>query len=101
MLKAAQLALLTFMMSALDAGFTLEHMIRQVASEWNPIMDYLLHTYGVAGFIAGKTLVTGLALMFLVCFFEQKQAARWTLWGAFFAYVALTTYHVCIMVVTY
>lgn len=101
MLRAAQLAILTLIMSSLDAGFTLEHMIRKVAGEWNPVMDYLLFHFGVAAFIAGKSLLTGAALILLVHFYKQKKFARVVLWGAFYAYIALMLYHVGIVVVLY
>ncbi len=96
-------ALATFTLSALDAGFTLTLIERGVSTEANPVMNLLL-ARDVSLFVGVKTLLTGLGILALVAFsnmlaFRRVRLDR-ALYAVFVAYCALVCYEVALLWMT-
>jgi DMSO/TMAO reductase YedYZ heme-binding membrane subunit len=78
-------------MSGLDAVATVRHITLGVATEMNPIMDYLIHKDFVL-FFCIKISITAIGLM--ICYLLSRHfMARRALGFLTFIYTILTGYH--------
>jgi hypothetical protein len=84
------LSLLTILLSALDALFTLLHL-EGGGREVNPLMDLALDA-GVSWFLGLKIGLTGLGVVFLAIH-QNFRLSRLALHGVALAYSALLAYH--------
>ena len=90
--KHTLLILLIFVLSLLDAVFTLVWIDAGLAVEANPILSRLLE-YGKFSFISTKILMTGIGCAFLFWAKSKSKAARFAIWTIFIIYCVVTGYH--------
>lgn len=93
-------ALGLFLVSAMDAAFTLTLIERGNASEANPLMDAML-TRGVEWFVGFKLLMTGVGVIALVTFsnltiFQRYKLADVIRW-VFYAYLGVIGYEMFLL----
>jgi hypothetical protein len=85
------LALFVFLLSVLDAVFTLLHL-EEGAIEANPLMEVALRRGGPAVFLGIKTWITGLGVLFLAAH-QNFRLSRIGLRAIAVVYMCLSSYH--------
>ncbi|MFQ5640579.1 MAG: DUF5658 family protein [bacterium] len=102
-LASILVVLVTIILSAFDATFTLK-LVSRGAQEANPVMDFFLH-YGPVPFMIAKSVLTGFGLIwFLVhknyTLIGKTVKVRHLLLGALLIYVVLISYELYLLVIT-
>lgn len=91
------LALAIFLLSCLDAGFTLMLIYGGLGFEANPFMRVLLN-YDVQTFVNIKMVLTGAGVIFLVVLADatllNRIQVRRVMYGVLVAYVAIVVYEI-------
>ena len=90
--KHTFLIALIFLLSLLDAVFTLVWIEAGLAVEANPLLNKLLE-YGKFSFISTKILMTAIGCAFLFWAKSKSRAARFAIWVIFAIYCGVTGYH--------
>lgn len=95
----AQVAIFLVLANILDVAFTRLFLIAGIATEGNPIADYLITSLGWGGFMLYKV-----SLPLLVLYFHEKipTAASWIkklIWIAFVFYAMLMIYHITAFII--
>ena len=81
-----------FILSLLDAVFTLVWIEAGLAIEANPLLNKLLE-HGKFSFISTKILMTGIGCAFLFWAKSKSKSARIAIWSIFLVYCIVTGYH--------
>ena len=90
--KYSLLIILVFVLSLLDAVFTLAWIKAGLAVEANPLLRKLLD-HGEFSFLGTKIFLTGVGCSFLFWVKDKSRAARFTIWTIFILYCVVTGYH--------
>lgn len=91
-------AVLTVIMGTLDAVFTLEHIRLEVATELNPIMNWVLHRFGEGIFAWTRILVTAVGVCSIAALYNHSQVAKYGFWGIVVVHIVIMVLHVRIIV---
>jgi len=86
--------ILVMLLAALDVAFTLGHIQAAVGGELNPVMNWVLQSFGEMAFISCKMTCTGIGVFVLVSLYERLVLARVGLWSVLIGHVVLLGYHI-------
>jgi len=86
--------ILVMLLAALDVAFTLGHIQAAVGGELNPVMNWVLQSFGETAFVSCKMACTGIGVFVLVSLYDRLVLARVGFWGVLIGHVILLGYHI-------
>jgi hypothetical protein len=89
--------ILVMLLAALDVAFTLGH-IEVGGCEMNPVMNWILFSFGKVAFVSCKMIFTGIGIFILVSMYDRFLFARVGFWGVLIGHVILLGYHIVLAV---
>jgi hypothetical protein len=92
------LVIFVTLLAVLDVGFTLCHIQWANGAECNPLMGWVLDSFGSTIFIGVKVIVTGIGVSFFAYFYNKTQWAKIALWSVVTIHSILAIYHIYLAV---